>query len=89
MVMSRRGQALNSNFLLIAQVISPLVDPVTYEKVHFIEAGPKGDAAMASFFNMDLIEESMGGKAPPAFDFARYERQQLDEEQLRQSAAAH
>lgn len=70
------------------QIVSPLLDPVTYEKVRFCESGPKGDEAMALCFDMDLVEECMGGRAPPAFDFAKYEQQQLEEERLRRKIAA-
>jgi len=43
---------------------------------------------MALCFDMDLVEECMGGRAPPAFDFAKYEQQQLEEERLRRKIAA-
>lgn len=32
---------------------------------------------MQRFFDMSRIEKSMGGTAPPQFDFAAYEKQQL------------
>jgi hypothetical protein len=65
------------------QAVSPFIDPVTAKKIHFCDPGPKGDAVLASLFDMNNIEECMGGRAPPAFDSAKYERQQLEDEELR------
>ena len=69
--------------LPLLQAVSPFVDPVTYRKIYFCDKNGKGDSIMEQFFNMDFIEESMGGKSSPQFDFAAYEKQQLADDAIR------
>ena len=56
---------------------------MTYRKIYFCDKGGKGDTIMEQFFNLDFLEESMGGKGSPQFDFAAYEKQQLADDAIR------
>lgn len=59
------------------QAVSPFIDPVTSKKIFFCDKGEKGDATMARFFKMDLMDECLGGKGGSQFNFEQYEAQQL------------
>lgn len=61
------------------QAVSPFIDPVTSKKLFFCDKGPKGDAIMARFFDMDQMDECVGGKGPDQFNYEEYEKQQLAE----------
>lgn len=60
------------NDLLIAQATSPFIDPVTKQKIFFVEKNPREAAIMAEKFNMDQLEECLGGHSTWHFDYMVY-----------------
>eukprot|EP00891_Asterochloris_glomerata_P007428 jgi/Astpho2/7428/Aster-02011 len=56
------------------RMCKPLLDPVTKEKVRFINVDAAGKAEMEAQFHMDQMEQCMGGALPDteAFDYEQY-----------------
>ena len=56
---------------LVLQATKPFIDPVTNRKIHFVE-GAQQAALMAEKFDMDHMEECLGGRNPAPFDFEAF-----------------
>ena len=57
---------------LLAQATGPFIDPVTKQKINFVEKNAKGTATMAEKFDLDQLEECLGGRSTWQFDFEAY-----------------
>ena len=68
------------------QATKPFIDPVTNKKISFVEKGPKGAELMAQMFDVDQLEQCLGGRSSWQFDFEAYSvemRSVHDREELR------
>eukprot|EP00195_Chlamydomonas_chlamydogama_P007148 CAMPEP_0202896822 /NCGR_PEP_ID=MMETSP1392-20130828/5743_1 /ASSEMBLY_ACC=CAM_ASM_000868 /TAXON_ID=225041 /ORGANISM="Chlamydomonas chlamydogama, Strain SAG 11-48b" /LENGTH=277 /DNA_ID=CAMNT_0049582305 /DNA_START=251 /DNA_END=1080 /DNA_ORIENTATION=+ len=66
-------------FSMTWKAVSPFIDPVTKQKINFIDKGPKEKAEMEERFHMNEMEECIGGGHPGyRFNLEEYEKQMLE-----------
>lgn len=83
----RLGQAIAYDppriFGIFWKMISPFIDPVTYGKIKFIHKKSKSSMEfMEERFNLDLVEEKIGGRLHYSYDHEEYGKVMEKEEIL-------
>lgn len=81
----RRVQSVTAWYAL--QATKPFIDPVTHKKIVFIDN--HNTTSMPQHFNMDSIEQCMGGSltSEQAFNLQQYRAEMEAEDAQRQEAA--
>ncbi|GFR40545.1 hypothetical protein Agub_g1118, partial [Astrephomene gubernaculifera] len=60
-------------FSMTWKAVQPFIDPVTKQKIVFVEKGAQGNAEMAARFPIDQVEQCMGGNLPGyAYDHDKF-----------------